>query len=285
VTDVLNPIDLREPGMTDIEDIRLPIAMTRMDYYLAEWRLTGIAIHEIRFNELPAYGSDFYPAPIPPLPEETPSCSLENTEYALSVTGIFSGWDVSFYWADIYSDLPHVASSPDGPVTSHAPLTMLGAAANMTAGNWLFKAEAAYLDGFIFYSTGLDTYTRFDLLAGIEYYGFKNTSLSLEAVNRHLIDFPGIIENPPDEAQEDELQWAVRFTRHFINETLSLTLLASTFGLTGQDGAFQRISAEYDITDSVQAGCGVVLYQSGDLSEFRDIGDNDRIFAELKYSF
>jgi len=31
VTDVLNPMDLREPGMVDIEDLRLPVTMTRID--------------------------------------------------------------------------------------------------------------------------------------------------------------------------------------------------------------------------------------------------------------
>jgi hypothetical protein len=35
VTDVLNPLDYREPGVTDIENSRLPLAMTRLDY---TWR-------------------------------------------------------------------------------------------------------------------------------------------------------------------------------------------------------------------------------------------------------
>ena len=35
ITDVLNPLDSREPGMTDIEDLRLPVAMSRADGY---WR-------------------------------------------------------------------------------------------------------------------------------------------------------------------------------------------------------------------------------------------------------
>ena len=59
-------------------------------------------------------------------------------------------------------------------------------------GNWLFKAEAAYLDGFMFFLTGQETFVRIDLLAGLEYYGFRNTTLSLDMVNRHLVDFdPG----------------------------------------------------------------------------------------------
>ena len=91
--------------------------------------------------------------------------------------------------------------------------------------------------------------------------------------------------SPVYEAQEDEFQWVVRLTRDFLNETLTFTLLASTFGGTGEDGAFQRFSAEYDITDSLQIAGGVVLYKSGDLARFRNIGDNDRLFCQIKYSY
>lgn len=61
VTDIFNPLDIREPGLTDIEDLRLPVAMSRFDYYIGDWSMTGIVIHEIRFNKSPEYGSDFYP--------------------------------------------------------------------------------------------------------------------------------------------------------------------------------------------------------------------------------
>ena len=61
--------------------------------------------------------------------------------------------------------------------------------------------------------------------------------------------------------------------------------VASTFGITAQDGSFQRFSAEYDVTDSLQVGGGIVLYQSGDLARYRNIGDNDRFFLEVKDSF
>ena len=32
VTDVLNPMDLRVPGLTDIDDLRLPVTMIKLDY-------------------------------------------------------------------------------------------------------------------------------------------------------------------------------------------------------------------------------------------------------------
>ena len=289
VTDVLNPLDMREPGLTDIEDLRLPVAMSRLDYYIGDWSLTGIAIHEIRFNKNPEYGSDFYPSSTPPPHEDKPDHCGINTEYAAAINGIFSGWDISFYWADYYNDMPHMKLVAAGPPPQiewkHARLKMIGTAFNSAIGNWLLKTEAAYIDGFEFFNSSEKEYSRMDVLAGIEYSGFKDTTMSLEAVNRHINNFDDVLELPPDQAQEDEFQWVVRLTRDYLNETLTLTLLASTFGGTGQDGAFQRFSAEYDMTDSFQINGGVMLYQSGDLARYRNIGDNDRLFCEIKYSF
>ncbi len=74
LTDVLNPVDNREPGVVDIEDMRLPVTMTRLDYFPADdWSLTAIAVHEIRFNKDPVFGSEFYPFPTPPPDEEVPT--------------------------------------------------------------------------------------------------------------------------------------------------------------------------------------------------------------------
>ncbi|MCP4404357.1 MAG: hypothetical protein GY801_44535 [bacterium] len=51
--------------MLDIEDLRLPVAMTHLNYDLGSWDLMGGAIHEMRFNTEELYGSDYYPADIP----------------------------------------------------------------------------------------------------------------------------------------------------------------------------------------------------------------------------
>jgi hypothetical protein len=47
----------------------------------------------------------------------------------------------------------------------------------------------------------------------------------------------------------------------------------------------QRFSMEYDIKDDFSVMVGIVTYQSGDKTQFRNIGDNDRLFLEAKYSF
>jgi hypothetical protein len=289
VTDVLNPLDLRVPGLTDIEDLRLPVTMAKFDYYFGNWDLSGMVIPEVRFSKRPVFGSDFYPAPIPPSPEDKPDNGFANAQYAAALTGVFSGWDIGFYWADIYSDQTYTEPVSSGLteqfVRRHARISMLGTAANYATGNWLLKAEVAWFDGLQYTNTPGVEKNRLDVGGGVEYSGFTEATVSLEAANRHIFDYDSHLELPPDEICENEFQWSLRVTKDFLNDTLTLTLLASTFGIKADDGAFERLEAEYDITDSISIKGGVVFYQSGDKGFFQSVDANDRLFAQLKYSF
>ncbi len=286
VTDVLNPLDLRLPGLTDVEDLRLPVTMAVLDYYIGDWNVTAMAIPEVRFSKRPVFGSDFFPSPAPLPPEDVPGDGLENMQVAAAATGVFSGWDIAFYAADRYEDTPYVEMiSPGRMLRRHARSRMLGTAANLAAGNWLFKGEAAWVDGIRFTNVPDADFSRTDVGAGIEYSGFSETTLSLEAVDRCLADYDERLTSFPDEIRRHQFQWAARVTRDFANDTLTLTALATTFGANAEDGAFERLEVEYDITDAVSIRGGVVLYQSGDLGYFKDVDANDRVFAECTYSF
>jgi hypothetical protein len=287
VTDVLNPLDLREPGLTDLENLRLPVTMTKLDYFIWGLNLSGMAIHEIRYNKEPAFGSDFFPAAQPPPTNETPDTGfdIDDTQFALALHGIFHGWDASLYGAYFYDDTPRFdVDSSGSQKLKHARLKMIGGAFNIAAGNWLFKTEAAYLDGIRFFNSGRD-FNRIDALVGVEYSGFTDTTLSFEIADRHILNFDRQIKAAPDFAEKDRWVSALRLSRTFLNETLALTILAQTWGLTGEDGAFQRFTAEYDLTDAIELTGGFVLYQSGDLPRFSNIGQNDRLYLEIKYNF
>ena len=287
ITDVLNPLDLRWPGLVDIEKLRLPVTMTKFDYFIKDWSLSGIAINEVRYHWNPEFGSDFFPGTQPLPSSESPDegFAIDNTQFAASLNGIFSGWDISFYFADIYSQLGYISPTSPPFEVKHARLKMLGSAFNLAWGNWLFKTEAAYFDGFEFANTPDKEYSRLDGLAGVEYSGISDATLTLDIANRHYFDFEERLEDSPDFQKEDLFEWAVRVTKPYLNDALTLTFLANIFGPTGDDGGFQRFTAEYDYTDSIQLTGGIVFYQSGDLRRTRGIEDNDRVFFDVQYNF
>jgi len=115
ITDIINPLDSREPGMTDIEDLRLPVFTSRFDYYPGgAWNLSALIVHESRIPKEAAQGSDFLPLNVFPFPEgfifpedETPEQNLDNTQYGLALNGVFQGWDLSLYAADVLDSRWH----------------------------------------------------------------------------------------------------------------------------------------------------------------------------------
>ncbi len=286
VTDVLNPLDLREPGLIDIEDLRLPVTLTRLDGYWDSWNLTAIAIHENRFNKDPVFGHDFFPGTSPLPPEEKPSSGGGNTEWALALNGIFSGNDISFYWADIYDENTHVETTPEGTlVRKHARVNMWGVAGTIAVGNWLLIAEGAYWQKLKFFNAAGQTFDRLDGLIGIEYSGWNDTLVVLDCAARQIIGFERQTKAEPDFAQENNVETALRISRNYLNDTLEITMRAILYGSLGDEGAMENLFVKYEWNDFVSITTGVVLYQSGEKFRLNSIDDNDRIYMEVKYSF
>jgi len=288
ITDVLNPLDLREPGMTDIEDLRLPVTMTKLDYYYKNLALSAYMIHEHRSHKLPVFGSGYYYLPYAMPRDEEPSRKIENTEYALSLAANFSGFDISFYLADIYEDTPYLNSKNQ---LRYEDIYMAGVAANKAKGNFLYKTEIGYFDGIrlsAFRTLGglvdnLHEYSRLDYLLGVEYSGFKNASLSFEAADRWVTDFDDNAEKSGQ--KEHSVQYAFRGSRTFLNEVFELSLLASLYGAKADDGGFVRVNGAYDYTDSIVFELGAIFYKSGSSALLYNIGENNTIFCSVTYSF
>lgn len=302
VVDVINPLDVREPGMTDIDDLRLPLTMTRLDIFYGDWTLKTMAIHEIRFDHLPVWGSDFYPSASPLPGENKPESNFENTEFAASLGRTFNGGDVSLYYAYLFNDDVHLESltndSPPQyhPYLDHGRITMLGFDFNQAVGNFILKTELALFLNLKYFNPALvaggnlvrgdcPEYTRYDGLVGFEYMGFNNTVISFDTVLRFIDDFDTVLENSPLNPNEKEEQWVLRMSRDFKNETLSLELLLSGYGWVAEGGAFGRFKVQYDLTDDISLSGGLLMYQAGDDIPIETIGDNDRVFCEAVYSF
>lgn len=281
VVDVINPLDNREPGRVDLEDLRRPIGMLRIDGYLGDWSLTGLVIPEIRFDHLPQVGSDFFPGVFAP-PTFEPE-DWEDLELAGKLTGIFSGWDITFVGAWFWHDTPRLDRAFPLRLV-HDRLWMAGSAGNYTTGSWLFKYEAAFLDGFGFTSTTGDK-SRLDTMVGVEYYGLLDTTITLEGLNRHLFEYSDRQRRAPDFVRQDSQEIAGRITRTFLNERLTATLVGVLLNWNARDGSILRFDVEYDLRDALSAGAGVLLYQTGDLPPLSEWGRNDRLFFNLKWSF
>ena len=284
VTDVLNPLDLREPGIVDIEDLRLPVTMAKLDYYAGDWGFSAVAIPEVRFSKTPPYGSDFYQggAAAPP-PERIPADGVARMQYALAANGIFSGWDLSLYWADIYQDPGYLDYAGGLPELRHGRVRMAGAATNIAAGNWLLKGEFAHFSGLGLNGLSGVRRDRDDMLLGVEYSGFGDTTLSAERVLRRLSGFDEDLAAAG--YARNQWQTALRYQGEFLHARLKLTGLATFYGEALDEGGFVRLSGDYELAEAQILTLGVIFYQPGDAPPVLGIGDNDRLFAGYSFSF
>jgi hypothetical protein len=314
VLDVLNPLDNREPGLVDIEDLRLPVTMIKTDYFFTDragdgqWQTSFIIIPEIRFSKNPPYGSDFEVLGSNFKDNEPEHFSDSN--YAAAITGIYSGWDISFHAARYWRDAPYLnphfdalnfANPLQGSTLEHSHLTMIGTGGNYTKGAWLVKGELAWTDGVDYTTstpqnvvvapgpvfaivdmpTGTSRNDRLDALIGLEYFGVANSSFSIEIAHQHIRDYDlGMLIGNEKRNRTD---LALRATHSMLNDRLDLT--AVIFGAFNESGGGERFDAEYDIRDALVLKAGVIFYDKGDDIPFNTYYENDRVFAELKYSF
>lgn len=279
VTDILNPLDNRIPAMVDIEDLRLPVVMAKFDYFIGDWRITPIAILEQRFTKTPPFGSDFYPLPIPRPGDKR----YHDVTYALSIGGEFKGWDINFYAADVRDDTGYIDLG-DPTSYRHDKVQMYGTAFNILNGSWLFKSEIAHFEGLKYTSTQNKEFSRTDLLLGFEYNGIADTMISYDIVSRNIHDYDPLLLSEMIPVYQHTYQHAFRVNSEFMNATLEANYLISLFGEKLDEGGYQRLWVTYSLSDNMRLGAGVVDYIGGSVL-FDAIEDNDRIFADITYSF
>jgi hypothetical protein len=302
VVDVVNPLDNKEPGLVDIEDLRRPRTMVKLDAQAGPWSATLLVIPENRFDRQPPPGSDFFPdlsilpQAFQPFFREAPINQGNGFDripgLAAKFDGRFSGWDFSLYgaWVDETDRVLEVG--PNGLTREANRFGMAGFAGNFTRGPWLFKAEGAWKTGirvlrarvdppFLF----SDDKDRIDTMIGVEYFGSDNLAIALEVVNRHLLDFGRGVGNPEQLTEQSVFETNLRITRTFFRERMEVTALGVAFGERFQDGGLARLSADWELTDAWKIEGGILIFIGGPDKGLGAFDSNDRLYAELKYSF
>ena len=166
----------------------------------------------------------------------------------------------------------------------HDRLQIVGTAFSAVEGSWIVRGEIADVQGLRFTNFS-KTFSRQDHVLGVEYSGIPDGALSADVSWEWIREFEQALEEVPNEQEQSTVTTAIRFQQDFLNQTLSFNVIAFQFGEFGSSGSSQRIGLDYDWADGLNVGGGVLLYHEGDTSYSKRIANNDRLFADLKYSF
>jgi len=285
ITDVINPLDNRQPGLTDIEDLRLPITLTKLSYFWGDWDISLLAMHEQRPPKEAAIQGEFFPIQNLQLPmaQSYPDIATESswqTSLAASAEGRFSGWDLSLYAAEVQDSRWHFTDNKQQ--REYGNIQMTGFATNVVVQDWLLKTEVALIQN-LQYNTVSQRKNRIDALMGFEYLSIPDWSFSLEIADRWIQDYEPVMQTFPDMVKEHNWQTAFRASRDFNHDLARLSYLITLFGSEGQEGGFHRIWLDYDLTDAHKISVGAIDYLGGDHLMWDLIKNNDRLFAEISF--
>jgi len=155
ITDVINPGDLTQPGLIDLEDARMPVTAFRFSSFFDAWSVDAVTIHEHPGSKISGKGAYFdYFARLrnPGISihdRQTSGFGIEDSGFALKITHDFNGGDISLVAANTFDDQPHlVYKGLNHGIMEFTPeydrVTTYGLSSTLARGSSLFKAEVAF---------------------------------------------------------------------------------------------------------------------------------------------
>lgn len=323
--DVVNPRDNREPGLADLDDLRLAVMASRVGWFSGAHRVEVMAVHESYFGEfappLAEYSPfralisrDDIPAPIRDLIAQKDFRFRHNPDrwdrdaQAWLARWIYKGEGIDFglHVASVLDRqgvvrIPNLAMALQNERINigleHLRYTLAGVSGATTTGNWLIKWEAvAELDKA--FNTG-DASAEFNPLMPTEI-GVERGDLATGMIGVTWTGIPDLnlafegqqavlIDGPDDILLPlTEPILALRARYQMLDQRLTLSAAATMIGWTARYGGLARAQATYEIADGWKLGGGYIYYYTGDddvFGPFTAFDEHDRLFAQLRWDF
>jgi hypothetical protein len=309
--DVAMPRDLREPGLAEPGDLRLPVLSTRLSYFRGEHRV------EVMFIHLPAFGLRPPPSgPFSSLPalfstteataaglsasllfgrsfdETTPSF---NQQFLLRYAyhgpradiGVYAGTVLDQRGIFIATDSQTFLSSTTLELR-HERFGVLGTSGSVPTRWFLFTWEVSAdllraLNTGQFYTGDVDSDRAYlvNTMAGLSFTGVRDLRLSLELLK------PWVLNDRDDWLLiPDRPVFAARASYTLLRERLQLSAVASFTGFQLEQGWFLRGEGSFTIRDGLKVNAGYITYQPGsEFGAFYGLDTHDRFYFGLRWDF
>jgi hypothetical protein len=290
VNDRVHSLDSRYPGLSDIDELRLPTLMSRLDYYQDNWQASLAVSHEIRAPKTASLGVDVFPSAafpsqvlsnMPALVE--PVYSWDKTPYMLALSSNIDSWDLAFYHGRTLDNRWHQVTSPT-PARQYGYIKQTGVAASTTNGSWLWKLEAAVLQDLAF-SNVSSTKQRTDIGLGFDYNGWKDWLWTMELVARNYEDFEANMAALPNWQVEHDLKLINALQYQFNHNRSSITAMANYYGDNLQGGGMHKLLLEHELDQQLSFELAIIDYVGGDSVLADALADSDKITLRIEHQF
>lgn len=316
VTDEINPLDFQEFILREVNDRYVPLWMVKNDLYWGDTTVQALWIPDLRTHEPAARESEweqfrFLPGMI------RPAKTVRNSEWAVKVSRLIGGWDLSGSYFSTWDDFPVAFRVLEGegqfgvsPELTFEPrvgrLGIWGGTLSKSLGRVIVNAEAAWVRD-KFFGTRLGTVinpstrtavTQFGEVAkdyykyalGVDFSLFA-TDLSFQVLQHRIVGWePNMIQ--------DEIDTVYGFfgRKELLHNRMTAQALVLFF--VNDDEWLIRPRVEYAVSERVKlsAGSDVLLGRISDAKpseeptpgQFHFVGfftNHSRVYTEVQYSF
>ena len=181
ITDVVNPLDLKDFVFFDRDQYRISLPMLRLETSLKHWQLQGLWILDTQPNQQPPPGSEFSLESA-----AFPEAETDRTELGVKAEGFIGGSDLSLYGFYGYADNPIIDLS-SGPRLVYHQETLLGFSLARPLNRWVLRSEWAWFWGRSF---NTDQYARVerDVVQGLlaADYLYRDWLFTVQATDRWI---------------------------------------------------------------------------------------------------
>ncbi|HEX9758179.1 MAG TPA: DUF1302 family protein [Nitrospiria bacterium] len=300
ITDEINPLDFKEFILKGVEDRYRALWLLKGEYFGDDWNTQVIWIPDLRFHKPAPAGSEWEEFQLPPSISEPP-LTLENTEIGIRLSRDMWGGDGAFSFFYTWDDFPAAFRSVFGFggnldsvnfTPRYSRVKIWGLSYSKSFGGVVIGGEGAYVTG-KFFGTEPDpsSLSENEIERDLFKYGFLvdfsmgETDVSLQFSQQIIPDHQSAILQKPFESAFSLFLRRELLYKRWVIEMLMLYFTAYTEFVI-------RPKIRYQMTDHLLATVGADFFEGPESGngpgEFRFVGffrNQDRVFAEIKYSF
>jgi hypothetical protein len=288
--DNLNPQDLREFVIPELEDRKIPNWMARLRLFPGDVTLEGVFIPFFEENEFDWSGNTWALLGVDSgglkISEDKPDQGLDNADWGLRASSTLAGWDLSLSYLQATEKSPRLRFEPADPMgpTLHADYArqhIIGWEFETTVDKFGFRGEGAYFDEQSLPTTNMNTVSKpmSHSVIGVDYLGEQDWYVNVQLSHQHIFDH----EKDILFLREDNFYLSGEINKEFWRGN---TMLKLRYAMDLHDGgSFFTPEAILTYFKNLELTLGANVFFGPKDSYFGRYGDNDQTFFKAVYRF
>ncbi|MGF1735843.1 hypothetical protein [Photobacterium satsumensis] len=274
VTDVVNPLDLKDFVLFDIDDYRISQPMLRTESTHGEWDVELLWLFDFEPNQLAASGSEFAMLALDGIPRDEPS----GGEFGFRLTTILFDADTSFYGFSGYQDDPVFVADQQQVIGKYYDQHMLGNSLSFSAGDFILRTELAWFYQQSYATTSFDRekHNTTQGLLGIDYL-YRDWLITGQVSDRYINGWSKALSVP-----ESDTVYTLSAEGNLMESKLTARA-AVTYADANGGGELYQVKLAYIPTSAWKLQLNVDLLNGNENNFFGQYKDNDRVWVSTTY--